>query len=144
MHVELGVGTKYAGEGSRTIPFQMESGGVLRVDNVLWVPKIKKSVLSVSTIENKGFDIIFQDGRVLIKLRGSSLVAVAILGVREGNFYRLNCKPMRAMHNTRVIENKDQKNSKVEKLRGSQPSGSKGKENLSKKVSWYEMAIHDA
>ena len=58
--------------------------------------------------------------------------------------YRLQGKPMRAMASTRVIENIEQTNSKVEKLKGSQPSKSKGKEQLSKKMSWYEMAIQDA
>jgi hypothetical protein len=56
MYVELGMGTKHAVKGSGTVPFQMESGGVLRVTNVLWVPELRRSVLSVSTIEKKGFD----------------------------------------------------------------------------------------
>jgi hypothetical protein len=48
---------------------------------------------------------------------------------------------MRVMASTRVTENREQTTSRVEKLRGSQPAGSKGKEQLSKKVLWYEMAI---
>jgi hypothetical protein len=40
----------------------MESGDVLRVTNVLWVPKLKKSVLSVSMIEEKGCRVLFRDG----------------------------------------------------------------------------------
>ena len=35
VHVELGMGTKHAVKVSRTIPFWMELGGVLRVMNVL-------------------------------------------------------------------------------------------------------------
>ena len=38
VHVELGMGTKHAVKGSRTVPFIMESGGVLRVMDMLWVP----------------------------------------------------------------------------------------------------------
>ena len=60
-------------------------GGVLRVENVLWVPKIKRSVLLVLVIEKKGFDIVFQDRQVLIKPIGSSSNATIVLGVREGN-----------------------------------------------------------
>jgi hypothetical protein len=89
MHVELGMGTKHAVKGSGTIPFQMELGGVLRVMDVLWVPKLRRSVLSVSTIEKKGFDVAFQDGQVLIKSRGSSLDTTMVLGVRESALYRL-------------------------------------------------------
>lgn len=80
----------------------------------------------------------------MIKPTGSSSDAAAVLGVRESNLYRLKGKPMQAIASTRVTENKEHPNSKVEKLRGSQPSGSKGKEQLSKKVSWYKMAIQDA
>jgi hypothetical protein len=50
----------------------MESGGMLRVMDVLWVPELRRSVLSVSMIEKKGFDIAFQDGQALIKPIGSS------------------------------------------------------------------------
>jgi hypothetical protein len=62
MHVELGVGTKHAVKGTGTMPFHMESRGVLRVMNVLWVPKLRRSVLLVSTIEKNGFDVAFWDG----------------------------------------------------------------------------------
>ena len=47
IHVELGMGTKHAVKGSGTVPFWMESGGVLRVKNVLWVSELRRSVLSV-------------------------------------------------------------------------------------------------
>jgi hypothetical protein len=62
MHVELGMGTNHAVKGPRIVPFQMESGGVLRVMDVLWVLKLKRSVVSILMIEKKGFDILFQDG----------------------------------------------------------------------------------
>jgi len=56
MHVELGMGNKHAIKGSITIPFWMELGGVLRVMDMLWVPEVRTSVLSVSVIEKKGYD----------------------------------------------------------------------------------------
>jgi len=39
--------------------FQMELGDVLRVTNVLWVLEQRRSVLSVSTIEEKGYVVLF-------------------------------------------------------------------------------------
>jgi hypothetical protein len=59
LYVELGISTKHAVQGSRTMSFQMESIDVLRVINVLWVLKLRKSVLSVSTIEEKGYVVLF-------------------------------------------------------------------------------------
>jgi hypothetical protein len=38
VHVELGMGTKHLVKGSGIVPFQMESGSVFRVMDVLWVP----------------------------------------------------------------------------------------------------------
>jgi hypothetical protein len=71
MYVELGMGTNHAVQGSGTMAFWMELGGVLRVTNVIWVPELKRSVLSVSTIEKKGFEVLFRDGHVLIIPIGS-------------------------------------------------------------------------
>jgi hypothetical protein len=42
--VELGMGTKHAVLGSSTISFQLESGEVFRMSNVLWVPELKSSL----------------------------------------------------------------------------------------------------
>jgi hypothetical protein len=144
MYVELGVGTKHAVKGSGTLPFQKESRGVLRVMDMLWVSELGRSVLSVSAIKKKGFDVVFQDGQALIKPKGSSSDTAVVLRVRESNLYRLKGQPMRAMESNRVAENKEAVAPKVEQLRGSQPSGLGGKEHPSKSVkkeSWYEMAI---
>ena len=66
------MGTKHAVQGFGAVSFQMESGDVLRVTNVLWVPKLRKSVLLVSTIEEKGYAVLFRDGQVLFMPKGSS------------------------------------------------------------------------
>jgi hypothetical protein len=34
------------------------------VTNVLWVPELRRSVLLVSVIEKKGYEVLFQDGQV--------------------------------------------------------------------------------
>jgi hypothetical protein len=40
----------------------MESGGILRVTNVLWVVELRRIVLSVSVIEKKGYEVLVRDG----------------------------------------------------------------------------------
>jgi hypothetical protein len=74
-------------------------------------------VLSISTIEKKGFHIVFQDGKMMIKPRGSSLDITIVLDIRERNLYRIKGHPLRPMESNRVVENKEQVASKVEKLR---------------------------
>jgi hypothetical protein len=61
----------------------MDLGGTLRLTNVIWVSKIKGSVMLVSVIEKKGFDVAFQDGKALIKPRGYSSKKSVFFGVRE-------------------------------------------------------------
>jgi hypothetical protein len=65
MCVELGMETTHALQGSGTLQFHMYSKDVLRVTNVLWVPELRRSILSVSTIEEKGYYILFRDVHVL-------------------------------------------------------------------------------
>ena len=60
-HVELGDEKCYKIEGVISISFRLESGVRLHVDEVLYVPGIKKSLLSVATLEDKGYWVIFKD-----------------------------------------------------------------------------------
>jgi hypothetical protein len=83
--VELGMGTKHVVQGSSTISFRLESGEVLRVSNILWVPELRRCVLSLSEIENKGYHILFQDGQALFVRRRSSFKSAVVLRVRKGN-----------------------------------------------------------
>jgi hypothetical protein len=67
---------------------------------VLWVPELKRSGLSVSKIEKKGYHIFFQDGKVLLVPRRYSFRSAVVLGVREGNLYRLRSQLMQAVTNS--------------------------------------------
>jgi len=63
--VQLGPIAKHVVRGSGIVSFRIELGEVLSVLKVLWVPELRRSVLSVSKIEKKGYHILFQDGHVL-------------------------------------------------------------------------------
>jgi hypothetical protein len=131
LYVELGMGTKHAVQGSGTVSFWMDSGDVLRVRNVLWVPKLK-SVLSILAIEKNGFDVVFQDGQTLIKPRVSSLDTTVVLGVRESKLYMLKDQPIRAMARSKVAVNKEHVAPKVVQTRR-ESAGSKGELVVKKK-----------
>jgi hypothetical protein len=51
--VELGDEKCYKIEGVGSISFRLESGAILHVDEVLYVPGLKKNVLSFTTLEDK-------------------------------------------------------------------------------------------
>jgi hypothetical protein len=73
LHVELDTNVNCSVEGVETIRFQLELGGSLEVEDVLYVPKLNMNFLSVSVMEDRGYAITFKDGQVLIRLEGSSL-----------------------------------------------------------------------
>jgi hypothetical protein len=91
---------------------QCHSDGVRRCvesDKCVMGARTQRSVLSVSTIEEKGYAVLFRDGQVLFMPRGSSSDTTVVLGVRESNLYRLKGQPMRAMANSsRVTVNREQ------------------------------------
>jgi hypothetical protein len=48
--------------GSGTVSFQRESLPPMTLKEVLYVPGLKKNLVSVSTIEEKGYEVLFRDG----------------------------------------------------------------------------------
>jgi hypothetical protein len=58
MHMQLGTNAKCCVKGVGTVTFQLEAGGSLEVEDVF---------LSVSTMEDSGYAISFQDGWVCWK-----------------------------------------------------------------------------
>jgi hypothetical protein len=54
-HVELGDEKCYKIEGVGSISFRLESGDRLQVDEVQYVPWLKNNLLSVATLEDKGY-----------------------------------------------------------------------------------------
>jgi hypothetical protein len=71
--VELGDEKCYKIEGVGSISFRLESGARLHVDEVLYVLGLKKNLLSVATLEDKGYWVIFKDRKELLWAKGSHL-----------------------------------------------------------------------
>ena len=63
LQVELGDERIVRAVGVGTISFQRESLPPLAVPDVLYVPRLKKNLISVSTIEDKGCEVTFRSGR---------------------------------------------------------------------------------
>jgi hypothetical protein len=69
--IEMGNNAKCRATGHGTVTFQRESGKPLMVRDVLYVPGMKKNLISVSTLEDRGYVVSFQDGRVYIRPKDS-------------------------------------------------------------------------
>ena len=51
------------------------------MSDVLFVPRLKKKLLSISTFEDKGYRVAFIDGRVLVWPKDSSIDSVIVISV---------------------------------------------------------------
>jgi hypothetical protein len=87
--------------GCGTVSFRRESLPPMTLTEVLYVPGLKKNLVSVSTIEEKGYEVLFHDGQVLLFPRGSSITSAKVIGTRHERLYKFLFQPVRALiHST--------------------------------------------
>ena len=65
--------------------------------DALYVPRLKKNLISVSSIHDRGFEVSFRGTEVLIHPKGSNVTSGRVIGTREGNLYRLLFQPSHAL-----------------------------------------------
>ena len=71
--VKLGDEKCYKIEGVGSISFRLEFGARLHVDEVLYVPRLKRNLISVATLEDKRYLVIFKDRKALLWAKCSHL-----------------------------------------------------------------------
>ena len=59
------------------------------MEEVLFVPGLKKKLLSKSTLDAKGMRVAFIDGQVIMWPRGKTIDDVVVIGEQEGGLYKL-------------------------------------------------------
>jgi hypothetical protein len=64
--VELGDNSKHAVKGVGEASLQLDSGNRLLIKDILFVQNLKKNLLSISALEDKGFRVAFVDGQFLL------------------------------------------------------------------------------
>jgi hypothetical protein len=101
LHVVLGDDARYNVRGVGTSTFQLDSDMQLQLIEVLYVPRMKRNLVSISALEDKGYKVTFSEGRVLAWHKDSHINSGKEIGVRENNLYRLTIKPVEALlHDT--------------------------------------------
>ena len=66
MHVEMGNDGRYSVIGIGTITFERESGNPLFLKDVMHVLGLKKNLVSVAMLEDKGYDVVFSEGKAFL------------------------------------------------------------------------------
>jgi hypothetical protein len=93
----LGDNGKYQAQGIGAVKFERESGKPLYLRDVLYVPGLKKNLVSISVLENLGYEVFFRKRRVLLKPPNSRTTVQ--IGVREKTLYKLQFGVATALNN---------------------------------------------
>jgi hypothetical protein len=101
--VTLGDDYQYPIKGVGESNYKLNSGTPMKMKDVLYVPGLTKNLLSISSLENKGFKIAFIDGEFLMWAKGKTMKEAIVIGKEEGGLYKLKSHSEAAM--THAIEN---------------------------------------
>ena len=85
----LGDDYQYPIKGIGEATYKLDLGTPLRMDDVLYVPGLKKNLLSISALDKKGFWVAFVDRKVLMWSKGKTIEDVVVNGTEEGGLYKL-------------------------------------------------------
>ena len=66
MHIEMGDDRQYSATRIGTITFQRDSGKPFQLKDVMHVPGLKKNLVSVTMLEDRGYDIVLSDGKYFL------------------------------------------------------------------------------
>ena len=75
----------------------MDSGTSMKMKEVLYVPGLKKNLLSISALDKKGYRGAFIDGQVLVWSKGKTLEDVVVIGEEEGGLYKIKGHPKKSL-----------------------------------------------
>ena len=67
MHIEMGDDGRYNATGIGTITFERESSNRFLLEDVMHVPGLKKNLVSVIMLEDKGYDVVFSEGKAFLR-----------------------------------------------------------------------------
>eukprot|EP00253_Pinus_taeda_P024147 PITA_24147 len=90
--IEMGDDKRYSISGVGTIAFQRENGPPLTLTDVMYVPELKKNLVLVMMLEDKGYDVVFNKGKAFLRHIATS--QNKRIGIRVKNLYKLevdNC-----------------------------------------------------
>ena len=85
----LGDDSQYPIKGMGEASYKLDSGKSMKMKDVLYVPGLKKNLLSISALDKRGFRVAFIDGKFLVSLKGKTVEDAVEIGIEEGGFYKL-------------------------------------------------------
>eukprot|EP00253_Pinus_taeda_P021923 PITA_21923 len=87
MRIEMGDDGNYRVSCEGTVVFQREHGAPLTLNDAKYVSGLKKNLVSVAMIEDKGYDVVFSKGKAFLRHIGTG--QTKRIGIRVKNLYKL-------------------------------------------------------
>jgi hypothetical protein len=97
LHVVLGDNVRYNVKGVGTSTFQLDCDIPLQLSEVLYVPRMKRNLVSISSLEDNGYKVTFSEGKFLAWDKVSHMNSARVISVRENNLYMLTIRPVQAL-----------------------------------------------
>ena len=85
VYIEMGDDGRYSATSIGTISFERDSGKPLILKDVMHVLGLKKNLISVAMLEDKGYDVVFSEGKAF--LRSKTTDETWRIRVRVKNLY---------------------------------------------------------
>jgi hypothetical protein len=60
--------------------YKLDSGTLMKMRDVLYVPSLTNNLLSISALDKKGFRVAFSDGEVLMWPKGKIIEDATVIG----------------------------------------------------------------
>ena len=88
MHIEMGDDGRYSATDICTITFQRQSGKPFKLKYVMHVPGLKKNLVSVAMLEDRGYDVVFSERKYF--LRHKKIGQAKKIWIQVKNIYKLD------------------------------------------------------
>eukprot|EP00253_Pinus_taeda_P004316 PITA_04316 len=95
LKIVLGDNTKYPVKGVGNVTLQLNQGNIIHLQDVLYVPDLKKNPVSISAMEDKGYKVTFSDGKVRVWKK--NIKDAFTLGFRVDSLYQVRGSPPSVM-----------------------------------------------
>ena len=95
LEIILGDNSTYPMKGTGTVTRHLSQGQALDLQDVLYVPNLKKNLVSISAMEDKSFIVAFTNGKV--RMWKKSFKEAITIGFRVDTLYQVGGSPLGAM-----------------------------------------------
>ena len=86
MQVQLGDNSWHDIKEVGSTSLQLKSGSIIHIDEILFVPGLKKNLLSVSALEDKGYKVA---GKVVLWPKDGQLSLAEFIKIQEGGLNKV-------------------------------------------------------